>query len=445
MNNPFKSYDVRGVFNKELMAEDVIRIGLCHADLVKQTVVIGSDVRTSSPIIKSAFISGYLSAGYDIIDIGVLPTPVINFYGMKHNYDTVTITGSHTSPENNGIKFFDKLGVIYNKRLRKIEEKYLNNDFKRVNWDEIGNLVIKKDCIKEYINNIKSKIKIKNKIKIVLDHGNGTTGIIAPLLFKELDCEIVNISEEPNGSFPNRKPEPKRNNLAFLQKRVVETKSDFGCAFDGDGDRSVFVDDKGRVLDGSRMNCFFAREILKKNKDAFIVASVDTSSALKTVVEENEGNLVWCAVGMKNIEHGLIENKAMFGGEVSSHFYFNDFYPFSDGILSCAKLAEIMSKKNKNFSELLDKLPVYPIKHAKFSAKSHKIKFKTFEKIKKELSKEYNVDTVDGVKFFLNKTDWVLIRPSNTEPVIRLSVESSNIKDLEENFQKFKKLIKKHL
>ena len=337
MKNAFKSYDVRGVFNEELLAEDVVRIGLCYADMVKQKVVIGCDVRTSSEIIRNAFKAGFLSSGFDIIDIGVAPTPVVNYYGLKHKVESVIVTGSHVDPHSNGIKFFDKRGVIYNTRLRKLEDRYLNNKFKRAEWDELGCTEFDDQAIKEYSDNIKKKIKIKRKLKVVLDHGNGTSGLVASQLFKDLGCEVINICIECDGVFPNRKPEPKGDNLVFLQKRVVETKADFGCAFDGDADRSVFVDDKGRILDGSRMACFFTKELLKNNKNAYIVASVDTSSALKQIVEEEGGNLVWCAVGMKNIEHGLIENKAMFGSEVSSHFYFNDFYPFSDGILSCAK------------------------------------------------------------------------------------------------------------
>lgn len=445
MNNAFKSYDVRGVFNKELLPEDVVRIGYCYADLIKQKSAIGGDVRTSSEIIKNAFIAGFNSAGYDMIDVGTAPTPVVNYYGLLHKVENVTITGSHVAPHSNGVKFFDKLGVIYDKRLRKIEKKYLNNDFKRAEWDELG--VVKKDssALKEYEKNITSKIKLEQSVKAVLDHGNGTSGLIAPGVLEKIGCEVVNINLNVDGRFPNRGSEPKSDNLTFLKKRVVETRADFGCGFDGDADRSAFVDDKGRFHDGSRMAAFFAREILKENRDAYIVASVDTSSALKTIVEELDGNLVWCAVGMKNIEHGLLENKAMFASEVSSHFYFNDFYPFSDGILACAKLARILSAKKKKFSQLMDELPKYPIKHDKFSAQSHEQKFKAFKKLKKELKKDYEINTIDGVKFFLNKTDWVLIRPSNTEPVIRLTVEASKKDELEEYYNNFSKKIKKFL
>lgn len=445
MKNAFKAYDVRGVFNKELLPEDVVKIGYSYADLVKQKACIGGDIRTSSEIIKNAFMAGFLSTGYDIVDIGTAPTPVVNYYGMKHKLENVTITGSHVAPDSNGIKFFDKLGVIYDDRLRKIEQKYLNNDYKRAEWDELGKTEFDNKALDEYAENITKKIKLKRKVKVVLDHGNGTSGLIAPRVLHEIGCEVVNINAECDGSFPNRNSEPKKDNLAFLQKRVVETRADFGCAFDGDADRSAFIDDKGRFHDGSRMAAFFAREILKKNKNAYIVASVDTSSALKTIVEEHDGNLVWCAVGMKNIEHGLIQNKAMFASEVSSHFYFNDYYPFSDGVLACAKLAQILSSKEKKFSELIDELPDYPIKHAKFTAKNHEAKFEAFKKIREELKKEYECNLIDGVKFFLNNTDWVLIRPSNTEPVIRLTIEASEENALKENFNTFTNVIKKFL
>ncbi|PIX42178.1 hypothetical protein COZ55_02350, partial [archaeon CG_4_8_14_3_um_filter_38_5] len=374
MRNAFKAYDVRGVFNEELFPEDAVRIGACCADLIRQKACIGGDVRLSTPAIKHAFISGFLSAGFDIVDIGVAPTPVINYYGLNHKLDNVTITGSHTAPDVNGLKFFDKLGVIYDKRLRKIEEKYLNKDFSRADLHNLGALSYDNNALSEYADNIVKRIKLARKVKVVLDHGNGASCLIAAKVMESLGCEVVNVSAEPDGKFPNRDSEPRKDNLVYLQKRIIESKADFGCAFDGDADRSVFIDDKGVVLDGGIMSTFFAREILKNNKNAYIVASVDTSSALKKIVEDCGGSLVWCAVGMKNVEHGLLENKAMFGGEVSSHFYFNDFYPFSDGILSCAKLAQILSMNSAKFSDLVDSLPKFPIKHAKFNVKNHSVK-----------------------------------------------------------------------
>ncbi|MBN1923539.1 MAG: hypothetical protein JW791_02135 [Nanoarchaeota archaeon] len=445
MMNPFKSYDVRGVFNKELLPEDVVVIASCYANLIKQKASIARDVRTSSEILKNSFLAGFSASGCSIVDIGVVPTPVSNFYGVKHQVENVTITGSHTSSDTNGLKFYDKRGVVYNDRLRRIEEKFLKKEFDRAEWDEIGLVETDDNAVREYVDNIKDKIKLSKSLKIVLDYGNGTTGFAATKLFEEMGCEVINISAEPDGHFPNRKPEPKEENLGFLQKRVVEAKADFGCAFDGDGDRCVFVDDKGKFVDGSRMACFFAREVLKEFKYAYIVASVDMSSVLKKVVEENQGNIVWCPVGLTSLSHGLIDNKGMFGAEVSCHFHFNDFYPFSDGILACAKLAKILSDSDKPFSAMVKELPDYPIKHAKFQAKDHEHKFEAFEKIKQELCKKNDANTVDGVKIFLNDTDWVLIRPSNTETVIRLTVEASNKTSLNKYFDEYSKLVRKFL
>lgn len=445
MNNPFKAYDVRGIFNKEFFAEDFFKIALAYSDLIKQKSCIAYDSRTSSPILKESFINGFISGGNDIIDLGMLPTPVSNYYALNHQIECVMITGSHTSKEYNGIKFFDKRGVVYNDRLKTIEKKYLESDFKRSNFEELGKKSTEGNAIYEYIENIKSKIKLEKKIKIILDHGNGTSGLVAPELMKELGCNIINISLEPDGLFPNREPEPTANNLKFLQKRVIEEKADFGCAFDGDADRSVFVDNLGRVIDGSKMTAIFAKHYLKKNKNAYIVASIDMSSVVKKVVEDNEGIIVWCPVGMKNIEKGLVDNKGMVAGEVSSHFYINEFYPFSDGILACAKIAQILSQTERKFSELISELPEYSIKHSKYSCISHEKKFEIFEKLKKELIKKFKVNDCDGIKFFLNQTDWILIRPSNTEPLIRLTVEASKQKDLDSLFNDFEDLIKKFI
>ncbi|MFA5333267.1 MAG: hypothetical protein WC376_02115 [Candidatus Nanoarchaeia archaeon] len=445
MNNPFKAYDVRGVFNKEFFAEDFFKIALAYSDLIKQKSCIAYDSRTSSPILKESFINGFISGGNDIIDLGMLPIPVSNYYALNHKIECVMITGSHTPKEYNGIKFFDKRGVVYNDRLKTIEKKYLESDFKRSNFEELGKKSEDNNAIKEYIENITSKIKLEKNLKIVLDHGNGTSGLVAPELMKELGCKIINISLEPDGLFPNREPEPTANNLSFLQKRIIEEKADFGCAFDGDADRSVFVDDMGRVIDGSKMTAIFAKHYLDKNKNAYIVASIDMSSVVKKVVEDNNGIIVWCPVGMKNIEKGLVDNKGMMAGEVSSHFYLNDFYPFSDGILACAKMAQLLSQNKKSFSELINELPEYSIKHSKYSCSNHEKKFEIFEKIKKELIKNYKINDCDGIKFFINQTDWVLIRPSNTEPLIRLTIEASKQKELEKLFNYFEALIKKFI
>jgi phosphomannomutase/phosphoglucomutase len=355
------------------------------------------------------------------------------------------VTGSHTPSEYNGLKFFDKLGIMYNDKLRKLEKKYLENDYKLGEWDELGKVSTDTSAIKEYIEDLSKKIKLSSKIKVVLDCGNGTAGLVSPEALKRIGCEVVIVNAEADGSFPNRSPEPNKENTAYLQKRVVESKADFGCAFDCDADRSVFIDDTGRALDGSIMSAVFSSWILEKNKNSYIVASVDMSSVVKNVVEKLGGNMVWCPVGMNNISRGLIENKGMFAGEVSSHFYFNDFYSFSDGTLACAKLAQLLAEKKTKLSKLADELPKYYIKHSKFNIQSHAKKIEAFERIKKELAKNYDLNIIDGVKLFLNETDWVLIRPSNTEPIIRLTIEASKEEDLKKYVQEFSKLVEKLL
>jgi phosphomannomutase len=445
MNNPFKAYDVRGVFNKEFFPEDFFKIALSYADLIRQKTCIAYDSRTSSPILKESFINGFVSAGYDMVDLGMLPTPVANYYALIHKIECVMITGSHTPKEYNGIKFFDKRGVVYNDRLREIEKKYLSDDFKRANFEELGKKSRDEKAIIEYVENIKSKVYVPKKLKAVLDHGNGASGLVAPKVMESLGCKVINISLEPNGLFPNREPEPCQDNLKFLQKRVIEERADFGCAFDGDADRSVFVDDLGRVIDGSKMTAIFAKYYLGKNKNSYIVASIDMSSVVKKVVEDNGGIIVWCPVGMKNIEKGLVDNKAMMAGEVSSHFYLNEFYPFSDGILSCAKIAQILSESEGTLSKKINDLPEYKIKHSKYSCLSHESKLKAFEALLLELRKRYELNECDGAKFFLSQTDWVLIRPSNTEPLIRLTIEAENNELLERYFGEFEALIKRFI
>ncbi len=431
--NPFREYDVRGVVGEELLYGDVESIGLVHSNFLNQESVIGFDQRLSSSGLFNNFCSGYTDGGNDLINIGLVPISVCNFYGFKNNLHNVYITGSHTPKNYNGIKFFNNRGVIYNGELRVLEKRFLKKSF----YPSLDKGVVKSvdSAVNDYINYILERVNVEKSMRIILDCGNGTAGIVAPRLLESLGCEVIVLNEEPDGSFPNRSPEPCDESLGLLKKKVVSENADFGVGFDGDADRSVFVDDKGRVVDSSLIISFFAKHLLKKRKGDLAV-TVDCSSIIKNV----SNNIVWCSVGMKNIDKVLENNNIVFAGEVSDHYYFPDFFPFSDGILSTVRMAEILSSYDKSFNELLKNFFTYPIKHGKIVFDNHEDKFRVFEKVKNHILNNYSdASCVDGVKFFINSSDWVLIRPSNTEPVIRLSVESKNV--LNETYDKFFSLV----
>ncbi|MGB9756576.1 MAG: phosphomannomutase/phosphoglucomutase, partial [Candidatus Bathyarchaeales archaeon] len=277
--------------------------------------------------------------------------------------------------------------------------------------------------------------RIEKKISVVADTANGVCGMLVPSLFKRLGCKIMTLNEKPDGRFPAHLPEPKEETLGELKREVVRTKADFGVGYDGDGDRAVFVDDKGRIIPGDLALMIFAEDALEKKGGGKIVYELSCSMAVEEFVKEHGGIPIVERIGHVFIMDKMISENALVGGETSSHFYFLECNGMDDAIFASLKMAEILSKRDEKLSEIVDSLPKYPsIRERNFECPDH-IKFEVIKKLGVKF-KDYGLKflDVDGIKL-LDRDGWVLLRPSNTEPLIRVSAEAKTEEKLEKLYQ----------
>lgn len=429
----FRAYDIRGIFGEDLTEEVATKIGAAFGKLLDgKSIVVGRDVRISGEKIRDALISGLVNF-CDVTDVGVLPTPLLYFASNILEKDAgIMVTASHNPPKWNGFKAFrGKKGSIYGndmQRVKKYAKQFDPNDF-GVPKRKASNYA---DIIKEYQNFVQNKISIEKKLNVVADTANGTCGLVAPELFEKLGVNIFTLNKEPDGTFPAHLPVPKAETLGELMKEVVNRKADFGVGYDGDGDRAVFIDEKGNLIPGDLTLLVFAKDILEKQKGGKVVYELTCSMAIKEYVEQLGGVPIVERVGHTFIMDQMIKENAVLGGEKSSHFYFADVYGMDDGVFGSIKLAEILSKTDKKLSELVSALPQYPSIYEKnFECPDNK-KFAVIEKVRSQF-KAQGLETldIDGVKLIEND-GWVILRASNTEPVVRISAEAHTEKKLKE-------------
>lgn len=440
MESAFKAYDIRGVYGKELTDSDAEIIGKAVGTLVDtDEYIIGYDTRTHSPKLFENFAKGLNSTGVDAVSVGMLPNPVVYFNGFINKLPGVIITASHNPPEYNGFKFFRQDGSSYTNELEKLKTIIKSKKFKESSHGHIADIDYGLNDYQEYI---ERKLEVEGKIKVVAECFNGVAATIVPYIFESFGIECVPINNKILGDFGGLRPEPKGDNLKELQKKVVAEKADFGIAFDGDADRGVFVDDKGKVYMASVPGSFFIKDILSKQKGK-IIATVDLPSAIVKTIKENGGKVSWNRIGHGFIEENLVKQKALFALEQSSHFYFNLFYPFSDGFLAGLKMAEILSKSDKKFSEMAKETPYNPTEKIYIDAGTHEKKIRVVENLKKQFPEM--IDAVDGFKIFLNDTEWVLIRSSQNLPEVNLCIEAKDKNRLKEILKEYTKMIKEEI
>jgi len=441
----FRAYDIRGVFGEDLTEEVAARIGAAFATFLGEDkeVLVARDVRLSGEKLRKALVSG-LVTGCNVTDVGIVPTPLL-YFAINHLQKDVgiMITASHNPPEWNGIKTFRRKRCFYGKDMEKIKQIAKKVDLERLGKKK-GRLSSYKGIIQEYMNFVVDKIEIERRLKVVADTANGTCGLVAPFLFKQLGCKILTLNQNPDGTFPAHLPEPKEETLGELKNKVVKNKADFGVGYDGDGDRAVFVDEKGNVIPGDLTLLVFAKDVLQKSKGAKIVYELSCSMAVEEYVKELGGIPIVERVGHTFIMDKMIEENALFGGEKSSHFYFSECYGADDAIFASLRMAEILSKSDEKLSEMIDSLPKYPSIYEKNFECPDNLKFAVIEKLRDRFKDSgLEVLDIDGVKL-LDKDGWVLLRPSNTEPVIRVSAEAKTEEKLK-NLYEFAKKELKHL
>ena len=443
----FKAYDIRGIVDKELNPETVKLIGLAigseSISKGERGIVVGRDGRISGIELMSALVDGLKQSGCHVVDIGMVPTPLVYYSAYtKASTSGVMITGSHNPPEYNGLKMIIAGETIAGDRIQKLFHRIMANDFSYGSGTST-----KVDTESDYIDRIKSDIKLDKSLHIVVDCGNGVAGNIAPKLYKQLGAKVTKLFCLVDGNFPNHHPDPsKLENLQDLINEVKEVKADMGIAFDGDGDRLGLIDNKGNVIWADRQMILYSRDILKRNSGAKIVFDVKCSSVLANDITKHGGEPIMSRTGHSFIKATLKETGAELGGEMSGHIFFKErWYGFDDALYTGARLLEIMSKTDKTCEQVFAELPnSINTPEINIHFEEHGQQFEAMDKLSSSIDfPGATINTIDGVRVDYDN-GWGLVRPSNTTPCLVLRFEADDVNTLNIIQEKFKIWLEKN-
>jgi len=443
----FGTAGIRGIANRDLTPQLAIKIGLCMARYLgaDRRVLVGRDTRVSSDMIAMAVISGLLSGGCNVEDLGIVATPALSFAIKTLKADGgVMITASHNPPEWNGIKLWNSDGTIFTRRQdREIEELLYDYEGYHVSWSRIGSFRRIEGIPDLYVRAILSRIDVETvksrNYSVVLDCGGGATCFSSPKLLRELNCELTTLGCEPDGFFRLRKPEPRPENLTKLMEVVKSTSSDLGIAHDGDGDRTSFVDENGNYIQGDKILALICLNYLRNKPRSVIVTTIITSNVVFDVAEKIGAKVVLTPVGESCVVEKMKETDAEIGGEENIGLIVKDWVWSREGLYAAALVLDIMAREKRPLSQLISELPNY--EQAKMSVKCDeniysRIKHEVIRVVKEMLPRDYDkIITIDGIKVYYGRS-WILIRPSGTEPLFRVFVEAEDKTTLE----KFKKI-----
>ena len=440
----FGTNGIRGVFGETLTMHFISEITLSLAAFFKKgPILVGYDGRDSSPVISKIVCSSLSSAGFDCGIAGLVPTPCLQFATKSLGYKGgIMITASHNPPQYNGIKPTAQDGVeISRKDELKVEELFFKKGWK-INPHKLGTIQKEEKTIETYLDGIKSHIntqKIKSrKFRIVLDLGNGAQAITAPRLCKELGCDVMTINEKIAGSFPGRGSEPTTENLQQLSKQVIESKADFGVAFDGDGDRSIFCDNEGKILTGDRSALLLSKFILERNPRSTIVTTVNSTSRIEEIANKTHSKVIRTKVGSVEVSREMVSKKAIIGFEENGGFMYGKHNQVRDGSMTMAIALNLLANSTKPMSEEIKLLPPSFTTKSKVECSKEEAT-KIIQTLNNEEGKK---DITDGIKIIFDKSKWVMVRPSGTEPIVRIYAESNSQENLDELFTKYMEKIK---
>jgi phosphomannomutase len=433
-----KAYDIRGLVKDEITADFSFSLGVAFAKFLEferepATIVVGEDMRPSSSPLADAFSDGVTSQGMDVIRIGLASTDMLYFASGKLNLPAIMFTASHNPAKYNGMKLCKSGAKPIGKESGLEKIRQLIEEGVPISNRPVGT-VRKQDLLTDYVSYLLARFPDKTfkkrKLKVVIDAGNGMAGLTAPAVMKKLKIDLVPMYFELDGNFPNHEANPiEPENLKALQKRVKKENADIGLAFDGDADRCFLIDENGDLVNPSSLTALIAVRKLKANPGATIIYNLISSKAVPEVIAENGGNALRSRVGHSYIKALMAESGAIFGGEHSGHFYFGDFWRADSGMLAALyALAELMAT-SKSLSDLLKPYNRY------FSSGEINSKVKdaknSLNLIRKKYQDSYQVDELDGLTITAD-TWWFNLRPSNTEPLLRLNVEANTQKQMAE-------------
>ena len=444
MGKLFGTNGIRGIFGDDLTLDFIHDITLSIAEYFNEgTILVGYDGRDSSPIIAKTICAALNFSGLDCKIAGLVPTPCLEYAVKKLGYSGgIMITASHNPPKYNGIKPVAGDGVEISRTDElMIEDIYFNKKWQK-NAKKYG-ITSKEDrAVQTYFDGIKSQINsekiISKKFKLVLDLGNGAQAVTAPKFCKDLGCEVFTINENIDGTFPGRGSEPTPENLSDLSQLVLKNNAELGVAFDGDGDRSLFCDDKGQILTGDKSALLLSRYLLEKNPNSTVVTCMNSGSSIEALTAKTNSKVVRTKVGSVEVSRKMVPINALIGFEENGGFMYGKHNQVRDGMMTLALVLDLLASSEKTISEQVKTLPPSFTTKNKISCSSDESK-KIIENLKQANPK---ADTTEGIKITINEKNWVMIRPSGTEPIVRIYAEASSQKQLDELMSEYIQKIK---
>ncbi|MGN6346741.1 MAG: phosphoglucosamine mutase [Candidatus Nitrosocosmicus sp.] len=463
----FGTNGIRGVYGNDLSTEFIIDVSYAIGSFFnKGPIVLGHDGRVSSFAISKIVGSVMMSLGIDVYNMGLTPTPCLQFTVKNSNFEGgIMITASHNPPEYNGLKPISRSGIELSRdEERLIEDIYYERKFTNIKNSNFGNSFILYDALEKYIESALSLIDIElvksSKLKIVMDLGNGVQSLVAPLIAKRLGCEVLVLNGNIDGDFSARGSEPKMDNLTNLTHMVKETKSDLGVAYDGDGDRSIFCDEQGTIHWGDKTGSILSYYLIKNKKiDTPVVCPINSSTIISKICNNLNHKIIFTKVGSVDVTHTMKNNDSIIGFEENGGFFYSPLNYVRDGAITTALILEMLSHYQKKPSELISSSresnhnskftlsKIFKIFDNTYQYKSS-LKLTSMEDIPKvlELCKNHGsvkeIENIDGIKIWFDNDTWIMLRPSGTEPLLRIYGESDDKYLLESKIKEYNGLIK---
>jgi phosphoglucosamine mutase len=442
----FGSSGIRGLANHEVTVALSQRVGQALATTHEGgSIFVGRDVRMTGPMLEEALLSGLGSCGADVTTVGVVPTPVLAWVTRASESEAgVAISASHNPPEYNGLKLFNGSGMSLTlaEQLR-IESILEDNSYKFATWDEVGT-VDEADAVEPYVEAISDVLNLDTELRVACDLFSGATCTVAPLAFSELGVEAEHINSVPDGTFPTGNPEPDIVSLTRLGRFMKERGIDIGFGFDGDGDRMMPLNQNGEVVNPDRLLAAYAGYIVERSGGGIVVTHVGASMSVNETVEQAGGRVVRTPVGDAFITEAIAKNDAVFGGEPVGAWVMPEVHLCPDGLLGALKLLEALDYTCSTLDEFIRTAPVFPLDRWKMDC-PNRLKNSVMEKIEKNYLSVFTeveeVNKVDGLRLELSQ-GWVLIRPSGTEPIIRVTAEGRTKSDVDFLMEKGRMLVK---
>jgi phosphomannomutase / phosphoglucomutase len=435
MLNPhiFRAYDVRGRVGSDINPEVFGLVGRAYGTLIRgrhgRRIAVGQDNRESSAGLKAAFIDGARATGLDVVDIGVVTTPMLYFATAHWKLDGgANITGSHNPVDYNGVKMVHPgAAPLTEQEIQGLRESIEQGAFA----SGAGGLTMRSPR-DDYFDTVAKLVRLERPLKIVADAGNGIAGLYGPPLLRQLGCDVIELHCDSDGRFPNHLPDPEDpENVVDLQQKVVEVGADLGLAWDGDADRVGVIDERGRRHEADLILVLLARDLLTRHPGAKIVFDVKCSQVLVDDIRKHGGLPVMWKTGHSHLKRKMREDGILLGGEVSGHIFFGEgYYGVDDGILAACKLVEIAARHRGPISTLFDSVPhLHATPELKAPCPDGE-KFRVIDELARDLKAQFETIDIDGARVLFPGGGWGLVRASNTNPYLTLRFEAATEREI---------------